>query len=56
MTITDISCGPSVTRYEMFPEQEKGSKILSLTDDIKLNLAASDIRIEAPIPEGSNWN
>lgn len=51
MTITDISCGPSVTRYEMFPEQgTKVSKILSLTDDIKLNLAASDIRIEAPIP------
>lgn len=51
VTITDISCGPSVTRYEMFPEQgTKVSKILSLTDDIKLNLAASDIRIEAPIP------
>ena len=51
VTMTDISCGPSVTRYEMFPEQgTKVSKILSLTDDIKLNLAASDIRIEAPIP------
>lgn len=51
VTITDISCGPTVTRYEMFPEQgTKVSKILSLTDDIKLNLAASDIRIEAPIP------
>ena len=51
VTITDISCGPSVTRYEMFPEQgTKVSKILSLTDDIKLNLAASDIRIEAPSP------
>nr|WP_296194571.1 DNA translocase FtsK 4TM domain-containing protein [uncultured Anaerobutyricum sp.] len=51
VTITNISCGPSVTRYEMFPEQgTKVSKILSLTDDIKLNLAASDIRIEAPIP------
>lgn len=51
VTITDISCGPSVTRYEMFPEQgTKVSKIISLTDDIKLNLAASDIRIEAPIP------
>lgn len=51
VTITDISCGPSVTRYEMFPEQgTKVSKILSLTDDIKLNLAAADIRIEAPIP------
>lgn len=49
--ITDISCGPSVTRYELFPEQGvKVSKIVSLTDDIKLNLAAADIRIEAPIP------
>ena len=51
VTITDISCGPAVTRYEMFPEQgTKVSKIVSLTDDIKLNLAAADIRIEAPIP------
>ena len=49
--ITDISCGPSVTRYELFPEQGvKVSKIVSLTDDIKLNLAAADVRIEAPIP------
>ncbi len=49
--ITDISFGPSVTRYEMVPEQgTKVSKIVSLTDDIKLNLAAEDIRIEAPIP------
>ena len=51
VTITDVSCGPTVTRYEMFPEQgTKVSKIVSLTDDIKLNLAAADIRIEAPIP------
>ena len=51
VTITDISCGPTVTRYEMQPEQGvKVSKIVSLTDDIKLNLAATDIRIEAPIP------
>jgi len=51
VTITDISCGPSVTRYELFPEQGvKVSRIVSLTDDIKLNLAAADIRIEAPIP------
>ena len=51
VTITDISCGPAVTRYEMFPEQgTKVSKIVSLTDDIKLNLAAADVRIEAPIP------
>jgi len=49
--ITDISQGPSVTRYEMQPEQGvKVSKIVSLADDIKLNLAATDIRIEAPIP------
>ncbi len=51
VTITDVSCGPAVTRYEMQPETGvKVSKILNLTDDIKLNLAASDIRIEAPIP------
>lgn len=51
VTITDISQGPSVTRYEMQPEQGvKVSKIVSLADDIKLNLAATDIRIEAPIP------
>lgn len=51
VTITDISQGPAVTRYEMQPEMGvKVSKILSLTDDIKLNLAATDIRIEAPIP------
>lgn len=51
VTITDISQGPSVTRYELQPEQGvKVSKIVSLSDDIKLNLAAADIRIEAPIP------
>ncbi|MBS4827531.1 MAG: DNA translocase FtsK 4TM domain-containing protein [Firmicutes bacterium] len=51
VTITDISQGPAVTRYELQPEQGvKVSRILSLTDDIKLNLAATDIRIEAPIP------
>lgn len=49
--ITDVSCGPTVTRYEMQPEQGvKVSKITGLADDIKLNLAAADIRIEAPIP------
>ena len=47
----DISLGPSVTRYELIPEQGvKVSRITSLSDDIKLSLAASDIRIEAPIP------
>lgn len=47
----DISLGPSVTRYELIPEQGvKVSRITGLSDDIKLSLAASDIRIEAPIP------
>ena len=51
VTITDISQGPAVTRYELQPEMGvKVSKIVNLTDDIKLNLAATDIRIEAPIP------
>jgi len=51
VTVTDISCGPSVTRYELQPEQGvKVSRIVALSDDIKLNLAAADIRIEAPIP------
>ncbi len=49
--VTDISCGPAVTRYEIQPEMGvKVSKIVNLADDIKLNLAAADIRIEAPIP------
>ena len=49
--ITDIAQGPSVTRYEMQPEVgTKVSKITNLQDDIKLNMAAKDIRIEAPIP------
>ena len=40
-----------MTRYELQPEQGvKVSKIVGLADDIKLNLAAADIRIEAPIP------
>ena len=51
VTITDYSRGPAVTRYELTPEVGvKVSKILSLQDDIKLSLAAADIRIEAPIP------
>jgi S-DNA-T family DNA segregation ATPase FtsK/SpoIIIE len=51
VTITNVTCGPSVTRYELQPEQGvKVSKIVNLTDDIKLNLAAADVRIEAPIP------
>ncbi len=51
VTVTNVSCGPSVTRYELQPEMGvKVSKIVGLSDDIKLNLAAADIRIEAPIP------
>ena len=51
VTVTDVSCGPAVTRYEIQPEMGvKVSKIVNLADDIKLNLAAADIRIEAPIP------
>ncbi len=51
VTISNVSCGPSVTRYELQPETGvKVSKIVGLADDIKLNLAAADIRIEAPIP------
>lgn len=50
-SVVNESRGPSVTRYELQPETgTKVSKITSLADDIKLNLAASDIRIEAPIP------
>ncbi len=50
-SVTNVSCGPSVTRFELQPEMGvKVSKIVGLADDIKLNLAASDIRIEAPIP------
>ena len=51
VTVTNVSCGPAVTRYELQPEQGvKVSRIVNLADDIKLNLAAADIRIEAPIP------
>lgn len=51
VTVTNISCGPAVTQYELQPEQGvKVNQITKLSDDIKLNLAATDIRIEAPIP------
>ena len=51
----DITCGPTVTRYEISPKMgTKVSKIVNLADDIKLNLAAKDIRIEAPIPGKSS--
>lgn len=47
----NCSKGPSVTRYELIPAPGvKVSRIVSLSDDIKLNLGAADIRIEAPIP------
>ena len=49
--VTNVICGPTVTQYEIQPEMGvKVSKILSLADDIKLNLAVPDIRFEAPIP------
>ncbi|MCR5684046.1 MAG: DUF87 domain-containing protein [Lachnospiraceae bacterium] len=51
VTVKDATCGPTVTRYELYPAQGvKVKTITSLTDDIKLALAAQDIRIEAPIP------
>ena len=50
-TVTNVSCGPTVTRYELQPEMGvKVSRIVGLSDDIKLNLATPEIRIEAPIP------
>lgn len=50
-TITDISRGPTVTRYELKPAAGiRISKITNLSDDIALNLAATHVRIEAPIP------
>ena len=51
VTVTNVSMGPSVTRYELTPDVGvKVSRITSLADDIKLALAAADLRIEAPIP------
>ena len=45
VTITDVSCGPSVTRYELQPEVGvKVSKIVNLSDDIKLNLQLHIVR------------
>ena len=49
--VLDISRGPSVTRYEVQPMAGvKISRITSLADDIALNLAVADVRMEAPIP------
>ncbi|MGE5702646.1 MAG: DNA translocase FtsK, partial [Clostridia bacterium] len=50
-TVVGIVKGPSVTRFELQPAPGvKVNKITGLSDDIKLNLSAKDIRIEAPIP------
>ena len=50
-TVVQVSRGPAVTRYELHPSAGvKISKIVNLSDDIALNLAASSVRIEAPIP------
>ncbi|HHX94247.1 MAG TPA: DNA translocase FtsK [Clostridia bacterium] len=49
--VTQVSCGPAITRYELQPAKGvKVSRIVSLADDIALSLAAPDVRIEAPIP------
>lgn len=49
--VVNVSRGPAVTRYELQPNPGvKVSKIVNLSDDISLNLAASGVRIEAPIP------
>lgn len=49
--VTQVSCGPAITRYELQPAKGvKVSRIVSLADDIALSLAASQVRIEAPIP------
>jgi DNA segregation ATPase FtsK/SpoIIIE, S-DNA-T family len=51
VTIKEVQAGPAVTRFEIQPDTGvKVSKILSLSDDLALNLAAPDVRIEAPIP------
>lgn len=49
--VVNVSKGPSVTRYELQPDVGvKVSQVVNLSDDIALNLAASNLRIEAPIP------
>ena len=49
--VTQVHLGPAVTKYEVLPDAGvKVSKIVSLSDDLALALAARDIRIEAPIP------
>ena len=45
VTVNNVSCGPTVTRYELMPEQGVTvSRIVGLTDDIKLSFAAADVR------------
>ena len=52
VTITNVSCGPTVTRYELQPEQGvKVSRIVGLADDIKLNLAAAIFESKHRSPE-----
>lgn len=49
--VINVSMGPTITRYELQPDTGvKVSRIVSLADDISLNLASSGVRIEAPIP------
>jgi len=51
VSVTNIMCGPTVTRYELQPKSGvKVSRIVALADDISLNLASRDVRIEAPVP------
>ncbi len=49
--VTEVTLGPSVTRYELeIAEGTRVSKVVNLSDDLKLNMAVTDLRIEAPIP------
>ncbi len=56
--LVQIHIGPSVTKFEIKPELGvRVNKISNLQNDIKMGLAAKDIRIEAPIPgKGKCWN
>ena len=49
--VVNVTQGPAVTRFEVYPEPGvKVSKVTNLMDDLKLSLAAQDMRMEAPIP------
>ncbi|MFJ8264399.1 DNA translocase FtsK [Peribacillus asahii] len=49
--VVNVTQGPAVTQFEVYPEPGvKVSKVTNLMDDIKLSLAAQDMRMEAPIP------